>query len=105
MGTRCLICVRREDGKVDAVYCHYDGYPSGVGATLMSYYLDKRLLKALIDGGNMSSLGESIETTEFNGNDPAHTFKNLEEAKNAGFDISFMYVIDMTPTGTSITIC
>jgi hypothetical protein len=38
MSTRSMIGIQQEDGKIEAIYCHYDGYPEGVGQTLADHY-------------------------------------------------------------------
>ena len=58
MATRSTIALEFADGSVSQVYCHWDGYLSGVGAQLEEYYTDPFLLQELIDGGDMSSIGE-----------------------------------------------
>jgi hypothetical protein len=57
MGTRSTIALEFADGTVEQVYCHWDGYLSGVGAELVSDYSDPFALRELIDGGDMSSIG------------------------------------------------
>ena len=58
MGTRSTIALEFADGSVSQVYCHWDGYLSGVGAELESDYTDPFALQKLIDGGDMSTIGE-----------------------------------------------
>lgn len=41
------------------IYCHWDGYPDGVGASLQSGYNSYEQALALILGGDLSSLDES----------------------------------------------
>lgn len=60
MGTRSYIGSLQADGSVRAVYCHWDGYPDGVGRTLREKYTDPSKIEALIDGGDLSSLGAEI---------------------------------------------
>jgi hypothetical protein len=57
MGTRSTIALEFADGTVEQVYCHWDGYLSGVGAELRSDYSDPFALRELIDGGDMSTIG------------------------------------------------
>jgi hypothetical protein len=57
MATRSTIALEFADGTVEQVYCHWDGYLSGVGAELVSDYSDPFALRELIDGGDMSSIG------------------------------------------------
>ena len=56
MGTRSRIGIELQDHSVVSSYCHWDGYPSGNGRTLVKHYQDRDAVKALIDGGSMSSV-------------------------------------------------
>ena len=58
MATRSTIALEFADGSVSLDYCHWDGYLDGVGAELQSGYTDPFRLQELIDGGDMSSIGE-----------------------------------------------
>ena len=58
MSTRSTIALEFADGTVQQVYCHFDGYLSGVGTELASDYMDPFKLRDLIAGGDMSSIGE-----------------------------------------------
>ncbi len=60
MSTRSNIGVRNLDGTVDYIYCHFDGYPEGVGKTLISSYQDMDRVNELMKLGDLSSLGEEI---------------------------------------------
>ena len=55
MSSRCLIVY--ED---NAIYCHFDGYPSYVGMVLKHRYKDEDKIKELISHGDISSLGLEI---------------------------------------------
>ena len=55
MGTRSRIGIELKDHSVVSVYCHWDGYPEGNGRTLVKHYQDREAVKAMIDGGSMSS--------------------------------------------------
>lgn len=57
MATRSTIALEFADGSVSQVYCHFDGYLSGVGAELVADYSDPFELQKLIDRGNMSCIG------------------------------------------------
>ena len=63
MSTRSRIAIENESGIVNSIYCHFDGYISGVGKTLFNHY-DKEKLQKLIELGDISSLGESTIDTE-----------------------------------------
>lgn len=58
MATRSTIALQYADGTIDQVYCHWDGYLSGVGQDLKEGYSNPFELQKLIDGGDMSSIGE-----------------------------------------------
>lgn len=60
MSTRSRIGIEEETGTIRSVYCHFDGYPSGVGATLLKAYMDPQKVRDLISQGGISSLGEEI---------------------------------------------
>lgn len=57
MATRCLICRQDTKGVVRGVYCHHDGYPSGVGALLYRCYSSAKAIDKLMRLGDLSSLG------------------------------------------------
>jgi hypothetical protein len=60
MATRSYIGTRNTDGSVDYIYCHFDGYPSGVGAVLAVHYTVPTKVEALMKLGDLSVLGEFI---------------------------------------------
>lgn len=57
MSTRCRIGIMK-DGMIESIYCHNDGYPSGVGLILFKYYKDKSTIERLMDLGDLSAIGE-----------------------------------------------
>lgn len=61
MSTRSAIIEKTEKG-YRGIYCHSDGYPEGVGATLMTHYTDPSKVHALLDLGDLSFLGESLDS-------------------------------------------
>lgn len=80
MATRSTIALEFADGTVQQVYCHFDGYLDGVGAQLRAEFTDPFKLRDLIDGGDMSSIGEpytargeSIDDTK------ARSFQNFDD--------------------------
>lgn len=68
MSTRCNIIAKTDNGYT-GIYCHRDGYPSGVGKTLLKHYADQYKVNALLDLGDLSSLGDTVETCEAYGRD------------------------------------
>jgi hypothetical protein len=65
MGTQSLIAIKNKDETYDAVYCHFDGYPSGVGTTLKDYYKTEDKIRTLISFGGMSCLKDNVSDCEF----------------------------------------
>ena len=60
MGTRSRIGLVAANGKVKSIYCHWDGYPTGVGKKLLDNYSDPASVKALLALGSISSLQENL---------------------------------------------
>jgi hypothetical protein len=79
MSTRSYIGTLKEDKTVFFVYCHHDGYPSGVGRTLREYYDRPEDVINLLSFGNISSLATTIEDTVFYGRDRNETNQELVE--------------------------
>lgn len=74
MATRSFIGKRLLDGSVQGAYCHWDGYPEGVGATLKEHYTDPAKVDALLALGDISALGEEIgERQDFDHPNPLWT--------------------------------
>jgi hypothetical protein len=60
MSTRSRIAIALPNGRYKSVYCHWDGYPKGVGRKLVEHYNSEELAKALIDLGGISSLRSTL---------------------------------------------
>jgi len=65
MATRSTIALEYSDGRVRQIYCHWDGYLDHNGQILLDHYATSDLVDQLIQHGSISSLGRSIEDTEF----------------------------------------
>ena len=61
MATRSIITLKTKDNVFKTVYCHWDGYPEGVGQTLLDHYNEYSKIEELINNGDMSSLREEIK--------------------------------------------
>ena len=68
MATRSTIAVRTPEGTIRSIYCHWDGYPAGVGQTLNVHYNDPTKIEQLISFGDLSSLHAEIGTANDFGN-------------------------------------
>lgn len=73
MATRSRIGIENENGSITSIYCHFDGYPSGVGATLKEHYSNSQKVRMLLNLGDISILGEQVATMD------EHTFENPKE--------------------------
>jgi hypothetical protein len=60
MATRSVIGKLESDGKVTAIYCHWDGYADRVGLMLMKHYQDVAKIDDLMTLGDLSSLAPEI---------------------------------------------
>ena len=80
MSTRSTIALEFADGSVSQVYCHFDGYLDGVGDDLVRGYSDPFELRELIDGGDMSCIGEPYtDRGESYEDTKARRFQNFDE--------------------------
>ena len=61
MSTNSRIAVVQKNGKVKSIYCHWDGYLSGVGQTLVDHYNDEKKANALVKLGDISCLYKHIK--------------------------------------------
>ena len=72
MATRSRIAIEKQDGTVESIYCHWDGYPENNGLILVENYTDPEKVQALIDLGDISSLAPNVEAAP----DTRHTFND-----------------------------
>jgi len=75
MATRSRIAIEKPDGKVESIYCHWDGYPEYNGRILVENYKDPAKVQALIDLGDISSLAPNVEAAP----DAEHSFNRPED--------------------------
>jgi hypothetical protein len=69
MSTRAAIIEKTPTG-YRGIYSHWDGYPECVGKKLFTYYKTAKKVHALINLGDISSLGKQVSTRK------PHTFDN-----------------------------
>jgi hypothetical protein len=117
MATRSNINVKVND-KYHSVYCHNDGYPEGVGETLVNHYNSQELAERLVSFGDMSTLDVSCETEEGHSFDTPAVGRTVYYGRDRGeewtekritdtprYDEEYMYVWDGTEwyvTGSGI---
>lgn len=64
MATRSTIAIQNADKTVTGIYCHSDGYLSYNGQILFDHYTDEASVRALIELGNISTLGNTTDSTK-----------------------------------------
>lgn len=111
MATRCHIGLEGTDGAVRYIYCHWDGYPSGTGKILQEDWNTYTKVYNMINKGNMSYLGRSLEDTKFyckkgDPNEEDEGFKyckdvNAYSTTAANYLIDYIYLFKKTETGYS----
>jgi len=116
MATRSNIAIEREDGSVEMIYCHYDGYPEYNGKMLEEHYTDVDKVEKLISLGSISSLREEVEPQSgsahsFESPDPNVTvayhrdrgedlqapakFVNINQAVGSSLEQEYLYVFSV----------
>jgi hypothetical protein len=78
MSTRSAIIAKTDTGYA-GIYCHFDGYEDGVGATLLEHYTDPEKVAALIALGEISALRERVAPTG------AHSYEHPEKGVTVAY--------------------
>jgi len=74
MATRSTIAIQLENGSINQVYCHWDGYLENNGKILMENYKNTEIIKELISKGSISILDININPSK----DSKHDFNNKQ---------------------------
>ena len=102
MATRSLIGVNLNSEITKIIYCHWDGYPSGVGKTLMENYTSPTAVDALLGLGDLSALASTPEQSVAYHRDKKEPWGTVEPrdvntselgavAKDYGVDYVYIY--------------
>ncbi len=78
MATSSMIGYLNADGTVVASYCAYDGYLSGIGYELTTYFKTEAKAAVLAVSGDMKSI-DNGKVTRISGGDRANTFNSIQE--------------------------
>ena len=77
MATRCAIARKTEGGKIEAIYCHFDGYPEYTGRMLVEHYNSPEAVEELLSYGDASYIGSTLELCEFYHRDRKESWKDV----------------------------
>lgn len=97
MGTASLIIVQASDGKVYTTMVNYDGYPEGVGATLVAALPTLEKAEAFVKKYDYATSVDHkngvivCDRPERRGTYPAPSAQQLEEAKSW---VDYVYAFD-----------
>ena len=79
MATRSTITAHLSDNTFRSIYVHFDGYPHGVGKTLLTHYNSQDRAEKVTSLGALSILGQSCECP------PGHSFETPVD----GFSVAY----------------
>jgi hypothetical protein len=101
MATRSMIGRINPDDTITAIYCHFDGYPEGVGKDLVKFYDTDEKVNELINLGDISALSSSPESCDSYAkrgekDKEARTYSNFEDLLNVGNHIwaEYFYIFN-----------
>jgi hypothetical protein len=81
MATRSRIGIQHQDGSVESIYCHFDGYPQNNGKILTEHYTDREMVEELISLGDISYLAPKVKPE---GDD--HTYMTPEKGVTVAYN-------------------
>jgi len=88
MGTRALIGLLDDDKQFVGTYNHYDGYPEGLGKTLIKHFNDRDAAERLANTGYISSIdSEGNIDSKFKDQEPYYKVIDADDAFTAGMMI------------------
>jgi len=64
MATRSFIGKVQEDGTIQALYCHYDGYPENTGIMLVKHYNNPEQVDELLSKSDLRGIYGPIQDVE-----------------------------------------
>lgn len=98
MATRSYIFTETSDSNFVGSYCHWDGYPEGVGKTLTDNYYSPDTVSKLCSIGGFSTLQETVEETaksKYEGHD-AMLIENVlgipDLLGGCAYDVDYVYL-------------
>jgi len=97
MSTRSRIGIKNSDGTITSVYCHFDGYPTGVGAELKTNHNTKEKAAALIALGDLSTVCGGVSAyhrdrgEEFSQQTDSSVKGFLKTANDTGAEYAYLF--------------
>lgn len=88
MSTRCRIGIENEDGTIESIYCHNDGYPSYAGKLLYMHYNNREKINKLMQLGDMSCLGTEPVDAGWNNHIPYDSISHFIWPANASMKMA-----------------
>lgn len=76
MSTRSLIGKELEDGRIECIYCHHDGYPEHHINILTTSYNTEEKINRLFELGDISNLRDTTEDIEAYHRDRGEDFES-----------------------------
>jgi hypothetical protein len=102
MATRSRIAVQNADGTFLSIYCHWDGYPSGVGKDLLNEHNSEQAARALMEHGDLSTLSPLASYRSKGETDvDAQIHNSMEDLQSVAFDCG----VDWTYLWTTEWMC
>lgn len=92
MSTHAGIGYRLPNGKIEAVYCHFDGYLEHVGKILYKNYNSTRVIKQIVAYGDFSSLEVQPSEIEFYNDNGSQSQTYTAEDFSYEFEYSYVWV-------------
>ena len=97
MGTRSTIALEYADGTIGQIYCHWDGYLDHNGQILFVNYTDPFKVRELMDGGDTSSLSDTVAGCSFYSERgetcPQRMYKDFAEYRKEGQFEEYNYIL------------
>jgi hypothetical protein len=87
MATHSRIAVQNADGTFLSIYCHWDGYPRGVGKDLLNEHNSEQAARALMEHSDLSTLSPLVSYRSKGETDvDAQVHDSMEDLQSVAFD-------------------
>ncbi len=102
MAIRSMIAIKKDEENYNASYCHWDGHPNHNGKILVENYNTEDKVFQLLEKGDMSSLGKTLDNSVFYysncGEDlNKHESLSYTDLKNTAKDVDCEYIYVFFP--------